>query len=165
MGPTAGMFDSLFFNGIRVIAGGVGIGLGSQGNILGALLFILLYGVSQSVAKYYLLNAGYKYGTSFIDQIFESGLINALTKAAGILGLIMTGALTASMVYVPLNWAITINGASLVIQDVFNSIFPGLLSIIYVFVLVRMLKKGVRATTLIFTVMGISLLGALIGIF
>jgi len=165
MGPTAGMFDSLFFNGIRVIAGGIGIGLGSQGNILGALLFILLYGVTQSVAKYYLLNAGYKYGTSFIDQVFESGLINALTKAAGILGLMMAGALTASMVYVPLNWTITINGASLVIQDVINSIFPGLLSLIYVFVLVRMLKKGVKATTLIFTIMGISLLGALIGIF
>jgi PTS system mannose-specific IID component len=64
MGPTAGMFDSLFFNGIRVIAGGIGIGLGSTGNILGALLFILLYGVTQSIAKYYLLNAGYKYGTS-----------------------------------------------------------------------------------------------------
>jgi len=77
----------------------------------------------------------------------------------------MAGALTASMVYVPLNWTITINGASLVIQDVINSIFPGLLSLIYVFVLVRMLKKGVKATTLIFTIMGISLLGALIGIF
>ena len=165
MGPTAGMFDSLFFNGVRVIAGGIGIGLGSQGNILGALLFILLYGVTQSIAKYYLLNAGYKYGTTFIDQIFESGLINALTKAAGILGLMMTGALTASMVYVPLNWTISINGASLVIQDVFDSIFPGLLSILYVFGLVKLFKKGVSATTIIFAIMGISLLGALIGIF
>jgi PTS system mannose-specific IID component len=165
MGPTAGMFDSLFFNGIRVIAGGIGIGLGSTGNILGALLFILLYGVTQSIAKYYLLNAGYKYGTSFIDQVFGSGLINALTKAASILGLMMVGALTASMVNVPLNWTISVGGASLVIQDVINNIFPGLLSILYIFVMVRLIKKGIRPTTLIFAILGISLLGALIGIF
>lgn len=165
MGPTAGMFDSLFFNGVRVIAGGIAIGLGSTGNILGALLFILLYGVTQSIAKYYLLNAGYKYGTSFIDQVFGSGLIDALTKAASILGLMMVGALTASMVYVPLNWTVTISGASLAIQDVFNNIFPGLLSIIYIFVLMGLIKKGVRPTTIIFAILGISLLGAWIGIF
>ena len=33
MGPTAGMFDSLFFNGLRIIAAGIGIGFNSQGNI------------------------------------------------------------------------------------------------------------------------------------
>ena len=165
MGPTAGMFDSLFFNGLRIVAAGIGIGLGSQGNILGALLFILIYGITQSVAKYYLLNAGYNYGTSFIDQIFNSGLMKALTKATAILGLIMTGALTATLVYVPLNWNISVGGAQLVVQDVLNSIFPGLLSLILVFTMVRLIKKGVRPTYLIFGILAISLLGALVGIF
>jgi mannose/fructose/N-acetylgalactosamine-specific phosphotransferase system component IID len=165
MGPTAGMFDSLFFNGLRIIAAGIGIGLGSQGNLLGALMFILLYGVTQSIAKYYMLNWGYNYGTTFIDQVFSSGLMKALTKATAILGLMMTGALTASMVNVPLNWTISINGANLVIQDVLNSIFPGLLSIILVFVMVRLIKKGVRPSYLIFGILAFGLLGALIKIF
>ena len=34
MGPTAGMFDSIFFNCLRVIGAGIAIGLCSQGNIL-----------------------------------------------------------------------------------------------------------------------------------
>lgn len=165
MGPTAGMFDSLFFNGLRIIAAGIGIGLCSQGNPLGVFLFILIYGVTQSIAKYYLLNAGYHYGTSFIDQIFSTGLMGALTKSTTILGLMMTGALTASMVYVPLNWTITIGGASLVVGDVLNSIFPGLLSIVLVFLLVSLIKKGVRPTVLIFGILAFSLVGALIGIF
>lgn len=165
MGPTAGMFDSLFFNGLRIIAAGIGIGFASQGSILGALLFILLYGIPQSVLKYYFLNWGFFYGTSFIDQIFSSGLMKALTKATAILGLMMTGALTASMVNFPLNWTIDINGAQLVVQDVLNSIFPGLLGIVMVFVLVRLIKKGVRPTTLIVGILVLGLLGALIGIF
>ena len=52
MGPTAGMFDSLFFNCLRVIAAGIGISLCAKGNILGAFIFILIYGVTQSVCKY-----------------------------------------------------------------------------------------------------------------
>ena len=32
MGPTAGMFDSIFFNCLRVIGAGIAIGLCSQGN-------------------------------------------------------------------------------------------------------------------------------------
>ena len=49
MGPTAGMFDNLFFNCLRIIAAGIGIGLAQQGNILGMVMFILIYGVPQSV--------------------------------------------------------------------------------------------------------------------
>jgi len=165
MGPTAGMFDSLFFNGLRIIAAGIAIGLGSAGNLLGALLFILIYGVTQSIAKYYLLNAGYSYGTSFITEIFQSGLMSALTKASSILGLMMAGALTASLVNVPINWIISISGAELVVQDVLDSIFPGLMSIVLVFVLVGLIKKGIRPANLVIGILAISVLGALVGIF
>ena len=53
MGPTAGMFDSIFFNCLRVIGAGIAIGLCSQGNILGTFIFILLYGVHCN--KFYAL--------------------------------------------------------------------------------------------------------------
>ena len=58
MGPTAGMFDSLFFNCLRIIAAGIGIGLCAEGSILGTLIFILLYGVTQSIVKYFFVNWG-----------------------------------------------------------------------------------------------------------
>lgn len=37
MGPTAGMFDSLFFNCLRIIAAGIGIGLCAEGSNFGYL--------------------------------------------------------------------------------------------------------------------------------
>ena len=35
MGPTAGIGDAFFFNCVRVIAAGIGIGLCAEGNLLG----------------------------------------------------------------------------------------------------------------------------------
>lgn len=165
MGPTAGMFDSLFFNCLRIIAAGVAIGLCSQGNFMGTILFILLYGVLQSVVKYYLLNIGYTFGTGFIDKVFNSGLMEVLTKCASIVGLMMVGAMTATMVSVPIDWTINIGETSVVIQDVLDSIFPGLLSVILLFVMVKLIKKGWKPMQLILLVFAIAFIGALIGIF
>lgn len=165
MGPTAGMFDSLFFNCLRIIAAGIGIGLCSQGSILGTLIFILLYGCSQSLVKYFFVNWGYVYGTSFIDAVFSSGLMNALTKSASVLGLIMVGAMTASMVNVPLNWTLNVGQTSVVIGDVLNSIFPGLLSVVLLFFMVGLIKKGKRPTQLIIGILVFALVGAALGIF
>lgn len=101
MGPTAGMFDSIFFNCLRVIGAGIAIGLCSQGNILGTFIFILLYGISQSLLKWVLLKLGYTLGTSFIDTVFNSGLMSVATRCASILGLMMVGAMTATTVGFP----------------------------------------------------------------
>jgi len=165
MGPTAGMFDSLFFNCLRIIAAGIGIGLCSQGNFLGSILFILIYGVSQSIAKYVLINLGYTLGTNFIDTMFKSGLIASLTKASSVLGLTMVGAMSASMINVPLNLTLNIGQTSVVVQDVINAIFPGLLGVLLLFLLMRMIKKGYRPTQLIGGILVLALFGAFLGIF
>jgi PTS system mannose-specific IID component len=168
MGPTAGMFDSFWFNAVRVISAGIAIGLCSQGNFLGTILFVLLYGVTQSISKWYLLQAGYNLGTSFIDTVFNSGLVNVLTKCASVVGLTMVGAMTANMVNVPLNWVINTTGkegGEVVVSNIVNSIFPGLLGVILLFVLVRLIKKGYRPTQLIAGIFVLALVGALLGIF
>ena len=165
MGPTAGMFDSIFFNCIRVIAAGVAIGLCSQGNALGIPIFILLYGVMQSVLKYVFVNLGYTFGTSFIEKVFKSGLMASLTKSASVLGLMMVGAMTATIVNVPLKWTIFVGKASVSINKTIDSIFPGLLSILLVFLLTKLIKKGRRPTQLIIGILVLGLLGAFLGIF
>ena len=165
MGPTAGIGDAFFFNCLRVIAAVIGIGLCSQGNILGVFLFILIYGVSQLVGRWYLLQIGYSFGTTFIDSVFESGLMEPLTKSAGIVGLTMVGAMVATTVNVKLNWTITVGETSVVVLDVINSIMPGILSIILVFVLVRLIKKGVKPITLVFGILFITIALAAVGVF
>ena len=166
MGPTAGMFDSLFFNCMRIIAAGIAIGLCSTGNAIGVPLFILLYGATQSIIKYIFVHLGYTLGTSFIDKIYNSGLMNSMTKSASILGLMMVGAMSATLVNVPLTWTININQASVDILGVLNSIFPGILNIALVFFLMFLIKKKhIRPTYIILGVMVFGLLGAAIHIF
>ena len=165
MGPTAGIGDAVFFNCLRVIAAGIAIGLCAQANFLGVILFVLIYGFSQFAARYYLLRMGYRYGTSFIDSVFESGLMEALTKAAGVMGITMVGAMVASSVNVKLAWTINVGQTSVVVLDIFNSIMPGILSILLVFGMVRLIKKGYKPITLVFGILVISIVLAFFGIF
>lgn len=165
MGPTAGIGDAFFFNCVRIIAAGVGIGLCSQGNILGVLLFVLMYGVSQLVARWYLLRVGYTLGTSFVDSIFESGLMTALTKSAGIVGLTMVGAMVANMMNVKLAWTINVGDTSVVLLEVFDSVMPGILSVALLFGLVKLIKKGVKPITLVFGILISTIVLAFFGVF
>ncbi len=165
MGPTAGMFDNLFFNCLRIIAAGVGIGLAQQGNPLGAILFLLIYGVPQSIVKFLFVRMGYTYGTSFIDKMFKTGLMSSFTKAASIIGIAMVGAMTASMVNVPLNFILNIGPASLEVAPVLDTIFPGFLSIVLLFIYVLLLKRGLKPIHLILITIVVGLLGAFAGIF
>lgn len=111
------------------------------------------------------MRAGYKYGTSFIDTVFNSGLMISLTKAAGVMGITMVGAMVASSVDVKLAWTLNIGETSVVLLDVFNSIMPGILSVILVFGLVRLIKKGYKPITLVFGILVISIVLAFLGIF
>ncbi len=165
MGPTAGMFDNLFFNCLRIIAAGVGIGLAKNGSLLGMILFILIYGVPQSVVKMLLCRVGYTYGTSFIDTMFSTGLMESFTRAASLVGVMMVGAMTAGMVNVPLNLVLKIGPATLEVAPVLESIFPGFLSIILLFGYVALIKKGWKPMHLIWLTMAVGLIGALIKIF
>lgn len=165
MGPTAGMFDSIFFNCLRVIGAGIGIGLCSQGNILGTLIFILMYGVMQSVLKYTLLKLGYTLGTSFIDSIFNSGLMSVATRSASILGLMMVGAMTATTVSVPMNWVINVGDTSVVVAELFDAVYPGILSVGLVLLMMALIKKGKRPTVLIVGLLVVAMVGAALGIF
>src|SRR5699024_6021185 len=116
-------------------------------------------------ARWYLLRVGYTMGTSFIDSVFSTGLMNSLTKAAAILGLSMVGAMVASMVTVPLAWTIDVGQTSVDVLSVVDSIMPGILSIVLVFGMVSLIKKGVRPVTLVLGILVISIVLAFFGIF
>lgn len=165
MGPTAGIGDAFFFNCIRVIAAGISIGMAASGNILGPIIFVLLYGGSQMLARWYLLRIGYTMGTTFIDSVFSTGLMNSLTKAASIVGLTMVGAMVSKMVTVPLAWVIKVGQTEVVLNDIVNSIMPGILSVVLIFVLVGLIKKGVRPVTMVLVILVVSILLAFLGIF
>ena len=164
MGPLAGFGDSFFFNCVRVIIAGICIGIASTGNIMGPLLFILLFGCGLLAVKYVLFMQGYKNGIKLVDKAYDTGIIPMLMEAAGILGAVMVGCLISTNVMVTVVAAPVINGATIDIQGMFDNIMPGLLSVALWWGCYKLLQKGLTPIKMIFLIMGACIVLSFLGI-
>lgn len=166
MGPLAAVGDSIFFNCIRVISAGIGISLASQGNALGVLLFVAIYGLAFLGVKWWLLNLGYTLGTKSVTEAFKSGVIGNLSRASCAMGLMMVGSLTSSMVSISTSLSIpTGSGTEMIVQDIFDAIFPGILKLALLYFCVTMTRKKVQPIVLIGIILAFGILGSLVGLF
>ncbi|MBQ3375141.1 MAG: PTS system mannose/fructose/sorbose family transporter subunit IID [Erysipelotrichaceae bacterium] len=164
MGPLAGIGDSFFFNCYRVIIAGICIALSEGGNIFGPLLFVVLYGIGTMWFRWLFMKLGYERGSEFITQAFDSGIVPLLMKAAGILGAIMVGVLIATNMKVNIAFAPTINGAAINIQNMLDTILPGLMTLVVWWLVVKLLQKGASPIKITFGIMGVCIVLSLFGI-
>lgn len=165
MGPLAGIGDSFFWGTLRIIAAGIGVSLAAQGSILGAVLFFLMYNIPQLFVRYQGLKLGYKSGVSFLENMSQGGVIALLTEVAKILGLVVVGSMCASMVALSTPLVISMDGADVVIQDIFNSILPNILPLGLTFVIYKLLQKGIKTTTVLWGIILFGIAGSVVGIF
>lgn len=164
-GPLAGIGDSFFWGTLRIIAAGIGASLAAQGSILGAVLFFLMYNIPQLFVRYQGLKLGYKSGVSFLENMSQGGVIALLTEVAKILGLVVVGSMCASMVALSTPLVISMDGADVVIQDIFNSILPNILPLGLTFVIYKLLQKGIKTTTVLWGIILFGIAGSVVGIF
>lgn len=164
MGPLAGIGDSFFWGTFRVIAAGIGCSLAAQGNILGVILFLLIYNIPHLLVRFYGLKVGYKSGVSFLSNIQEGGVIGAISEVAKVLGLIVVGSMTASMVKFEIPLVLTISGSEIVVQDIFNSIIAGFLPLCLTLITYKLLQKGMKTTTILWGMILLSILGCAVGV-
>lgn len=166
MGPLAGIGDSIFWGVLRVIAAGIAVGLGSAGNVLAPVVFLILFNVPTLLIKYYGTFLGYKLGSEYIQKVYASGLMNILTKAAGIVGLIMVGGMTASMVTFQSAFTLNVKGQTVLeLQTMLDQIFVGIVPLGLTLLCYYLLKKkNISITVLIIGVIVLSILLSLLGI-
>lgn len=103
MGPLAGVGDPVFWFTVRPILGALGASLAMAGNILGPILFFVLFNVIRYGFMWYTQEFGYKVGTE-ITKDLSGGLLGKITKGASILGMFVLGALVnrwVSVVFTP----------------------------------------------------------------
>ena len=166
MGPLSGIGDAIFWGSLRVISAGIGISLALSGNVLGPILFLLVYNIPNILVRYFGIKLGYKFGFSLIDKLASSGTMERVTYLINIIGMIVIGAMVSQMVYI--NMPIVISGTAedpYTLQMVFDSIMPNILPVglTYLFsVLLR--KKKVKVSVLIVLVLVVGILGAATGI-
>lgn len=174
MGPTAGIGDSLYASCLRVILGSIAISLALQtynvtgniadGNPLGAIFFITTFGGITLASKYLFFLLGFCKGVDIVDKAFKSGLVPLLSKAAAIVGLVITGSLIASNVKINIAYAPEINGSVVNFQTILDNIAPGILSLALWYWTFKRLQKGWKPVTLIWVIMAVCVALKFLGI-
>lgn len=92
MGPLAGIGDPVFWFTVRPILGALAASLALTGNILGPILFFVLWNLIRMGFTWYTQEFGYKAGSKITDDL-SGGLLQDITKGASILGMFILGSL------------------------------------------------------------------------
>jgi len=126
MGPMAGLGDSIDWGTLKPIICGIGLTFSLKGSFIG-VLFSLLFCFSILFCGYECWFLGYNKGAEAVTNLFGSPIFAKISKAASLLGMFMMGVLTASYVSLSTTLVIPTGDSVLNIQEVLDSIIPGLL--------------------------------------
>nr|WP_117168052.1 PTS system mannose/fructose/sorbose family transporter subunit IID [Paraliobacillus sediminis] len=92
MGPLAGIGDPVFWFTIKPIIGALAASLALTGNILGPILYFVLWNLLRMGFMWYSQELGYKAGSKITEDL-SGGILQDITKGASILGMFILGAL------------------------------------------------------------------------
>lgn len=166
MGPLAGIGDSVIWAAVMPLLIAIFIPFAAKGSAFGGILPLVLYTGITLAVSYGLVHKGYTLGRDSIITLLQGGRIKELIYGANVLGLIMMGALSASYVKITSPLKISaLEGSEIVVQQILDSIAPGLLPLAAVFsIYFYLTKKGPRYTTILLSVVVISLVCSLLGV-
>ena len=165
MGPLAGIGDSVFWGTLRPLAGGIACSLALTGNLFAPFLFLLLFNIPNVLVRYFGCHWGYNSGMKALNRFEELGLTEKIFTAAAIIGLLVIGGMSASMVSVNPVIAIGSGDSAIKLIDVINGIMPKMLSLFTTLGIYRLLKKGTKPNTILLGIIVVSVLLTAIGIF
>lgn len=166
MGPLAGIGDSVIWAAVMPLLIAIFIPFAAKGSAFGGILPLVLYTGITLAVSYGLVHKGYTLGRDSIITLLQGGRIKELIFGANVLGLIMMGALSASYVKITSPLKISaLEGSEIVVQQILDSIAPGLLPLAAVFsIYFYLTKKGPRYTTILLSVVVISVVCSLLGV-
>jgi fructoselysine and glucoselysine-specific PTS system IID component len=165
MGPLAGVFDSLFWGTLKVIAAGVGTSLAIKGNILGPLLFILIFNVPHLLLRYNLTFIGYNTGTKFLQNLAKNKVMDRLTKGASILGLMVVGAMPATLIAINTPLTIGSEKSAITLQSILDQLVPSVIPLGLTFLVYYFVKKGIKTTWLLVGLLVLGFVGSVLHVF
>lgn len=163
MGPLSGIGDAFFWGTLRVIATGIGCTLALKGNILGPILFLLVFNVPHYIIRYLGTFLGYKLGSESIAKITASGLMSSVMEAASIVGMMVVGAMTMEMTSVNFITQIGSGEEATTLQELLEGICPGLPILVIFGLTYWMLKKKINPLLIMLIMLVLGIVGAFFG--
>ncbi len=147
MGPLSGIGDSFFQGTIRVIAFGLGISLAQQGSILGPILAMVISFIPSWFVTWYGGKLGYTIGSEYLTKIQSGGLMEQVMFVCSVVGLMVVGAMAASMIGI--TTPIEFEQTGLVLQEVIDGILPQALNLGVTFLMYGLVRRGTSTKMLL----------------
>lgn len=127
------------------------------------VLICLAVGLAMLLVRRKMWDIGYKEGVRFVTQ--NQAVLNNLTDAASVLGLMVVGALIASMVKANIPLTFTVGEATKSLQDTLNSIMPNLVPLLVTAGTYWALgKKKMTSTKMVWLIIIFSIIAYALGI-
>jgi mannose/fructose/N-acetylgalactosamine-specific phosphotransferase system component IID len=93
-------------------------------------------------------------------------MMDNISRAASLLGIIMIGAICAQTMSISLNWVPSLGGVSVNVQtDILDAIMPNLLPVVAIFAVYGLLKKKVSITWIIIGIFVLNIVMGLLGMY
>ena len=128
MGPLGGVGDSLIQGLVTPLLLSMGISMAQDGHLAGPILYALLISAIVLGTSYTFWSLGYRWGRAAVSRVLSSGWVALLSEGAAVVGMAVTGALTATVVQFSTPASIAVGGAVISLQeDVLDAILRGLL--------------------------------------
>ncbi|MDV2621814.1 PTS system mannose/fructose/sorbose family transporter subunit IID [Pediococcus acidilactici] len=156
MGPAAGIGDTVQQGIIFPILASIGATMALDHNFIGPVFFTVVFEAIIYTIGYLMFMFGYKKGKSSVITILKNGIIDKVTNAFSIVGLMVVRTMAATRITVdtPLVWSI--GKSTMKLQEILNTLAPGLIPLAITLIVWRLVAKKVNPTWII---LGIFIIG------
>ena len=159
-GPLGGIGDALFWLTLVPITAGLTANMAMEGQIIGAVLFLIIFNAVQFAVRFGLMYWSYGLGTKAVTLLKSSA--KEFTRAASILGIFVVGGLIAN--YGGTSLRIVVGDPAINIQGLLDGVLPKLIPLLITLGIYVLIKKGWTPVKCIILILVVGILGCAFGI-
>ena len=159
-GPLGGIGDALFWLTLVPITAGLTANMAMEGQIIGAVLFLIIFNAVQFAVRFGLMYWSYGLGTKAVTLLTSSA--KEFTRAASILGIFVVGGLIAN--YGGTSLRIVVGDPAINIQGLLDGVLPKLIPLLITLGIYVLIKKGWTPVKCIILILVVGSLGCAFGI-
>ena len=159
-GPLGGIGDALFWLTLVPITAGLTANMAMEKNILGAILFLIIFNVVQFIVRFGLMYWSYGLGTKAVTMLTSNA--KEFTRAASILGIFVVGGLIAN--YGGTTVRMIVGDTQINIQGLLDGVLPKLIPLLITLGIYALIKKGWTPVRCIILILVVGIVGCAFGI-
>ena len=158
-GPLGGIGDALFWLTLVPITAGLTANMAMEGQIIGAILFLVIFNVVQFIVRFGLMYWAYGLGTKAVTLLTSNA--KEFTRAASILGIFVVGGLIAN--YGSTTVRLIVGDTQINIQSLLDGVLPKLIPLLITLGIYVLIKKGWTPVRCIILILVCGIVGCAFG--